>query len=153
MNNFKRILHNILGLCLLFFVAGNVYAAMYKWVDEEGNTHYSEKPPAGDVEVKTIKPPPKVDTDAAVNAVEERKEAEAEQKESESKSAEEQAKKQQDADLMKANCETARKNLESITDNPRVFTRDEQGNRVRMGEDQRQASIDAAKKDIAEFCK
>lgn len=153
MINNQRIIHTIFGLGLSFFVAGNCYAAMYKWVDEEGNTHYSEKPPAGDVEVKTIKPPPKVDSDSAVKAVEERKEEEVKQKEAESKTAEEQAKKQQDAALMKQNCETARKNLESITANPRVYSTDEQGNRVRLGEDQRQAKIEAAKKDIAEFCK
>ena len=153
MINRQQIFHTILGLCLSFFVAGNCYAAMYKWVDEDGNTHYSEKPPAGDVEVKTIKPPPKVNTDAAVKAVEARKEAEAKQEEAESKAAEEKALDEKDKALMKANCETAKKNLASISDNPRVFTRDEQGNRVRMDEQQRQAKIEAAKKDIAEFCK
>lgn len=149
----QQVFHTFLGLCLSFFVAGNCFATMYKWVDEDGNTHYSEKPPAGDVEVETIKPPPKVDTDSAVKAFEEQKGEEARQEEAESKAAEEQANKDKDLALMKSNCETAKKNLESITANPRVFTRDEQGNRVRMGEEQRQAKIEAAKKDIAEFCK
>ncbi|MCG8614453.1 MAG: DUF4124 domain-containing protein, partial [Pseudomonadales bacterium] len=29
---------------------------MYKWVDEDGNTHYSQSPPPAGVEGTTIKP-------------------------------------------------------------------------------------------------
>ena len=56
---------------IFWFAVGNCYAEMYKWVDADGQAHYSEKPPAGDVKVTTIKAPPKVDTEKALKELEE----------------------------------------------------------------------------------
>ena len=41
---------------LLFAFGGLAAAEMYKWVDERGNTHFSDKPMGGDS--KAYKPPP-----------------------------------------------------------------------------------------------
>ena len=140
-------------LVLLLFIAFNSYAAMYKWVDEDGNTHYSEKPPAGDIDVQTIKPPPKVDTEAANQELANKQEQLKQVDENRSKQAEEEAALQQQAAIQKKNCETAQKNLATINANPRVYSTDEQGNRYKVGEDERQQKIAAAKKAIAEYCK
>jgi len=153
MNKLRRVFHYSLRLCLLFFIVGNCYAKMYKWVDEDGNTHYSEKPPAGDVEVQTVKPPPKVNTEKALKQQEENKKKSEEAKEEQTKSAEEKTKDEADKARQKANCETARKNLASVSANPRVYSVGADGERRRLGEEERQAKITAAQKDIAEFCK
>lgn len=36
-----------IALTLLLTTAGLAQAAMYKWVDEDGNVHYGQRPPAG----------------------------------------------------------------------------------------------------------
>ena len=49
-----------LGLIALLLMSATADAKMYKWVDDEGNVHYSQTKPDADTEVQTIKPPPKV---------------------------------------------------------------------------------------------
>jgi hypothetical protein len=50
-------------LMTLLFISSTSYAEIYKWVDENGKVHYSDKKPDEDklkVEQFEIKPPPKV---------------------------------------------------------------------------------------------
>ncbi len=64
----KRSWASGLGLCLLL-ISFTAQAAMYRWTDEQGNVHMSDKPPPANVEyevmdrprpnvVETPKPPP-----------------------------------------------------------------------------------------------
>ena len=55
----------ISSVLTFILVPQNSIARMYKWVDEDGNTQYTQSPPPGDIESEVIKPPPKVDTEAA----------------------------------------------------------------------------------------
>ena len=52
-----------------------------------------------------------------------------------------------------ANCELARDKLSRVINNPRVFSKDEDGNRYKLGEEERQAKITEARKLIIEYCK
>jgi len=47
----------ILLMLVLFFPASQVSADMYKWVDENGVTHFSATPPESGQKAKTIKTP------------------------------------------------------------------------------------------------
>jgi len=49
-------------------------------------------------------------------------------------------------------CNSVRENLEQITNSPRVFETDAQGNRTRLGEDQRQQRIQDKKDRLEEHC-
>ena len=49
------------------FACSTTFAAMYKWVDEEGNTHYTQQPPPDGIESKTLKPPPAIDGSETTN--------------------------------------------------------------------------------------
>ena len=153
MSLFKYSLRFSIRLILLYFVAINCYATMYKWVDEEGNTHYSEKPPVGDVEVQTVKPPPKVDTDSALKELEAKENKLKEIDNDRAKQAETAAAENERMEIDKKNCETARKNLASVNANPRVYGTDAGGNRYKLGEDARQAKITAANEAVAKHCK
>jgi len=153
MSLFKYSLRFSIRLILLYFVAINCYATMYKWVDEEGNTHYSEKPPVGDVEVQTVKPPPKVDTDSALKELEAKENKLKEIDNDRAKQAETAAAENKPMEINKRNCETSRRNLASVNANPRVYSTDADGNRYKIGEDERQAKIAAAKEAIAKYCK
>ena len=153
MSLFKYSLRFSIRLILLYFVAINCYATMYKWVDEEGNTHYSEKPPVGDVEVQTVKPPPKVDTESANKALEGKQNKLKEIDNDRAKQAEAVAAENERMGIDKKNCETARKNLASVNANPRVYGTDADGTRYKLGEDARQAKIAAANEAVAKYCK
>jgi len=153
MSLFKYSSRFSIRLILLYFVAINCYATMYKWVDEEGNTHYSEKPPVGDVEVQTVKPPPKVDTESANEAFEAKQNKSKKAGEGRAKQAEEAVAENERMEIDKRNCESARKALASVNANPRVYGTDADGNRYKLGEEARQAKIAAAKEAIAKYCK
>lgn len=47
----------ILLMLVIFFTGSQVAADMYKWVDQNGVTHYSDTPPLSVQKVKTIKTP------------------------------------------------------------------------------------------------
>lgn len=47
----------VLLLTVIFVFTNSVYAGLYKWVDSEGNVHYSQKPPR-DKQFKRLKAPP-----------------------------------------------------------------------------------------------
>lgn len=153
MNRTGRLLRVSIGLLFLCLIAGNALAEMYKWVDAEGNTHYTERPPVGDIEVITIKPPPKVDTGRALNDLEQQQEKLNELRGGRQKAVEERQRAEEVAAIQKSNCELARDKFDKASGSTRFYGTDKDGNRVRLGEEERQARLAAAQKDIAEFCK
>lgn len=140
---------------LLIFLSAALFgdttsAEIYKWVDENGVTQFTERRPRADVPVATVQ----------VNhsqAAERRtpwqeREAEFEERiETTSKAAAERVKTEAEAAAKRANCETARKRATSLQ-RPRINEVREDGTRVRLGEDQRQAEIKKANEAIAKFC-
>jgi hypothetical protein len=136
---------------LLFLLAGNASAAMYKWVDEEGNTHYTQSPPPGDVQAETIAPPPRVNTRNAVEQLKEQQEKADELRNQRLEVAEEQRKNEEELARKKANCELARKRLASYEE-PRVKFVQEDGSRVRATEEERLEQIKISQEMIDEFC-
>lgn len=49
-----RAIHTLLLACLL---TGNTWAELYKWVDEQGRTHYSDSPAAGPAQAELVELP------------------------------------------------------------------------------------------------
>ena len=129
-------------------------AAIYKWTDANGHVHYSQNPPPDGRKSVEIKPPPQpADTPSAV------KEMKATEQKFE-KSRKERLKEQKDraaaekkATEKKARCNEARHSLQRLTTTNRVYKTDAQGNRRRVPEPERQADIERARKDVAEFCR
>ena len=136
---------------LMLLLAGNVSAAMYKWVDEDGNTHYTQSPPPGDIQAETIAPPPRVNTKQAVEQLNEQEEKASELRKQRLDAAEEQRKKDEELARKQANCELARQRLESYTE-PRVKFVQADGTRVRATEEERLEQIKTSQDMIDEFC-
>lgn len=146
---------SILGLAGLLVLAlgGQAAAEMYKWIDESGHVQYSQIPPPG-AKAETVKPPPKVDTQNAVDELKSREKGFDDRKKAETKQAETEAKKTEDAAKKQQACETARKNLEGLQGSPqKSFKTDANGNRVRITEEERQERLAAAQKIIDKNCK
>jgi hypothetical protein len=137
---------------LLLGLATPVAAAMYKWVDENGQVHYTqEKPPPG-VQGQTIKPPPEVDTEAAEKQLETREKLLNEAQEGRTKSREEAAKAAEEKEFFAENCRRAQQTLASYQV-PNALVEQPDGSRKRYTEEERLAGIAEAEKRIKDFCK
>lgn len=146
-----RLTQGLIGLALVL-ASGFAAAAMYKWVDEQGQVHYSQSPPL-DQQSEKVKAPPPPPASAAdeqsklqqqIDDLEKRQEERAKAAESEQKSAEEAA-------AFKAACERAKSNLQALTSRGQVSLKDGDEYRV-MTEEERQARIARAKRQIEEYC-
>jgi hypothetical protein len=128
------------------------YAAMYKWVDADGNTQYTQHPPPGDIQAETIKPPPKVNTEDALNKLEAQKKEATELREGRLKKAEEKSKAEENLALEKENCRRGRENLTNL-ERPHGLIAQPDGSRVRITEEVRQQKLAQAREMIKEWCK
>lgn len=124
-------------------------AEVYKWVDSEGVTHYSQQPPeAGTAKEIPVprpaaapadEPQPATETPAAKDRASELTD------EIRARRAEED-RQQVEADLQRAKaCEKMRANLETLQTRARVRVEEDGGNRVLTPEEQAQRIIDLEK--------
>lgn len=126
-------------------------AVTYKWTDAEGNVHYTQSPPPDGIEAETIKPPPKVDTEAANKALEKREKALDESRGKRLKQAEKEKQKEQELALKQSNCEQAKARLATYQ-KPRVNLVDEAGNYTKINEEKRMAELEKSRQLVKEHC-
>ncbi|MFO7603493.1 MAG: DUF4124 domain-containing protein [Gammaproteobacteria bacterium] len=152
---------------LLFAVLGlllplGASAEIYKWVDEQGQTHYGEKPPAGQ-RSKQLQIDPGVATspraekpDSSSNAGESR--LERQQKLIRAMSEERQLKqeKREKAQRMEQqrirNCANAKDNLRRYESSSSVYKVDDAGNRITLPGSERDKSIQRARAEVRKWC-
>jgi molecular chaperone GrpE (heat shock protein) len=130
-------------------------AQMFKWTDEQGKVHYSDKPPAGKTEVKKVAPAalPATDPATARQALAER-EMEARKKQKETKEAADKAEKAKaESEERKENCSRAKADLESIESGLNRFTVDAKGERVALEGAVREQELARARKSVDSWCK
>lgn len=138
-------------LAAIFLNSSVSVAEMYKWVDEEGRTHYTQSPPPGDIEASTIKPPPKINPEHAQKQLENRKNILDGIDKSRKDKKEEVVKQEQDKEKKAADCEKARKRLASYQ-RPRIMVKDADGNPSRLDEKQRMAEQKKSRELIEKLC-
>lgn len=152
-------MNKLLTLTLLMSIGSVVNAAkVYKWVDENGQIHYSSNKPVNQ-EAETVKlkkgpkivPKKEVETEAVPGKQGEEIEEPVDPK------AEKEAKKQMakaDAANRQKQCDAARKNLAALNASTRVATIDpDTGVRTYMTDDQRVKGFQQANKAIRDNCK
>ncbi len=143
----------IVIICLASFVT-TVEARMYKWVDSEGVTQYSQSPPVSGT-AKEIAPPPlpsatrKMQKSTTANA------------DSNVKNADKSATKEKDASasdiaesekIRKNNCSIAKSNLDLYTNLGKKLLKTPDGLYKRLTEDERQEKIKQSEESVKEFC-
>ena len=134
-------------------MSGSTFGQAYKWVDEEGQTHFSQTPSAHyNTEIIKIHSGPKVEPVQSQQAVE----ALIEQQTSDAKlRQEDKLKQQQQAEKAGAqlkNCDIAESSLKQYQNNPNGRTRCADGEYIRIDENVRQAKMDQLKQDIKKYC-
>ena len=126
-------------------------ATAYKWVDEDGNTHYTQTPPPGDTPGEAINRPPRVDTEAAQGEIRALTERADKLQAARTEKAEQRQKKLAQEAERQARCQQARASRASY-ERPRVNEVMADGSRRVMGEEERQAGLRRAKDSVSQFC-
>ena len=148
--------HLVLAICL--FLVLPVQAEVYKWTDEQGRVHFSDKPPSEDTPGYQSRTPasagnvsPQETPTDAKRRARQRKLSDSleadrrETEQAESKRKEQQAKREH-------NCKLAQKDLNVAQRTNRIFDYDQQGNKVYYDEAQKQKFIEARRAAVRKWC-
>jgi len=144
-------------LILLMLASTNTFAAISKWVDDQGQVHYSDQPPPPGKQPKTLRED--ADTPGSASGASATKtlaehEAELKKDKAEKQSAADKAAQLKAAeDTLKANCANAQQNLRSLQSGMRIMEVDANGQRYYIDDTQRQQRIDKARQEISNSCK
>ena len=150
-------------LLFLILVSANAFPALTKWVDADGQVHYSDVPPPPNANAKimrssTTSPRSSEDSTAASAPAAQKSiaEREAELKKAQQakkEAGEKAAKKQAEDDANKASCATLKQNLRALQEGVRMMELDDNGNRFILDDEQRQQRIAKVQQDINTNCK
>jgi len=129
-------------------------ARMFKWVDADGNTHYTQTPPPEGIAKEDLNLPASVNLDnkEAVKAFEDQQNKKQESSETKQKDEKELNRSAEHTALKKENCRKARAKLENVQNTGRIRAVDENGNIVRATEEERQRRITEAQENIKKWC-
>lgn len=145
-------MHRILTALFLICFSIASQGAIYKWVDKDGITQFSQFPPTGQAAQRIAPaPPPAEDPATAQERLEQKLEAFDERRQAEEDSHQGQAQVKEQQAQRERNCAAARHNLE-ILQRGRTRIRTETGETAYLSEEQRQERLEAARRAIQEHC-
>jgi hypothetical protein len=129
--------------------------SIYKWVDETGETHYSQTPPSGDHEVEQLRnaPPPADDPKQVKQHLQKQVDEMNERNKEQGDAKQEAISEAEYQKIVKQNCTNARNNLDALNQGGRKRYLTPEGEVVRLDEEERQSRIAEANKQIKEYCK
>jgi hypothetical protein len=159
-----RIIMRILIAVLLLLTTGMAFGQVYKWVDTNGETHYSDRPPTGNFKSESklrssgvVESPAAAKTGhaAAKPKTPAEQEAEFRKRQIEKEEADKKnQKKEAEAAQRHRNCEAARSYLKGLETGQRVAHVDPNtGERSYLDDKQRAAETERAKKQVDAWCK
>ena len=139
----------------LTFAGGATANEIYRWVDADGNVHYGDRPSGAPTEQRLQLTYARTDGSAVEKRVQDRLDAQsarAEAQAEQQKAAQEAAEDAEIAAERQKACESARARLETYRSSRRLYRSDENGERVYLDEEQRQAANRKIEEQIAEYC-
>lgn len=134
--------HNLITAAMLGIIIGA--GSVYKWVDDDGNVHYGERPPEEeqkDAEQVRIQKGP--DTDEAADESDTRGDDGGDDGNEDSGP--------NDA-IQKKQCELSREILQRYQDAKFLTKEGEDGEKRRLTEEEKQAEIQRVKNDVEKYC-
>ena len=143
----------LLAAQLALFATG-LPAASYKWVNQDGITVYSQRPPPGtEAEKLAPPPPPPIPPEEARQRLDEQLKSLQQTDEAQTTAAKKAKAAQAEAASRRSRCDNARRNLELLnTGGPRKRYRAADGSYQRLTEEERQKQMQDAHNDIRKFC-
>jgi len=142
---------SIIVLAAALAVAPLASAGLYKYVDKDGKTVYSDQPPP-DAAATQLHVAPQASGPAPKSYVEQDKDlnkARAEERDREKKK----EIAEQNAKLEQERCDQARQNYHTFTDGGRLFKYNEKGEREFLSDEQIEAQRAKSKQEMDEACK
>jgi cytoskeletal protein RodZ len=151
-------------LILLILASANTFAAVSKWVDAQGQVHYSDQPPPPETKAETLHSASdaenaagndvtKTSAPAATKTIAEREAELKKAQQAKQEAADKAAQKQAAADAVKANCANAQQNLRNLQAGGRMVEIDANGESSFISDAQRQQRIEKAQQEIGNLCK
>lgn len=152
-------------LILLMLSSANAFAAISKWVDAQGQVHYSDQPPPPEAKAETLRSASgnegtagtsgvtAASAPAAPKTIAEREAELRKAQQAKKEAADKAAQKQAATDAVKANCATAQQNLRTLQAGVRMVEIDANGERSYIDDTQRQQRIEKAQQEISNLCK
>ena len=132
-----------LGLCISAYSAEGISKITYKWVDQQGITQYTERPPKdGAYEKITVHASggEEVTGISAAQAANSKEEIAA-------------SPLDEIAKVNESNCKVAKQNMEVLTNVARIKVSDEKGENRILTPEEKQARLDETQRQIDIFCK
>ena len=124
---------------LVVIASGNAVAQIYKWTDEEGNVHFTDKPVEGDAERVAIRSR-RTDAERVQATIDAR--AEAARKAEEAAAAAPAGPTEEELQAIAAErakkCQTYRERLQRFVQSRRIYREDENGERVYLSDEEMQ---------------
>jgi hypothetical protein len=156
-----------LAIGLALCVALPASAQMYKWVDSNGQVHYSDKPPPSNVKTEELRPAAQASTPAATaeggakkgaaksgpKSLAEQEQAFEKRQADEAKAQKEQATKDAEAHDRAENCKRAKAALANLELGGRQTRIDAKGERVFLTDEEITQATSRAQQEAAEVCK
>lgn len=143
-------------ISLLFFTLWTVTAQgrMYRWVDENGVTVYSQSPPPSGQNATQIKPlsPPSTGEEEAWKDVERMMQKSSDLEQKRQIKADEKKKEEEKKQVKKTNCVAARRNLQVLQGSARARFRTPDGNYRRYTAEERRQKIEEAQAQVKQYC-
>jgi len=145
----------------IIFISNYCYSGVYKWVDEQGNVHYSQQRPsnvqAERMNVQNYAPEdtssykrPGSKTDAEDNKAQT---ADDKNKTSDTETPEKKPESKADKKRRLAACAQARKNLATMQSVGRIRSKDKDGNASYISQQQKEAKMQQSRDLISKYCK
>lgn len=140
---------------LILFLSVTAHAQVYKWVNEQGKTQYTDQPPPGAAKdrqrlnLKSTSPSTHTESSKSKSLSEERVEFDKRRQQRK----EEEVKQLAKGEENKKKCIDAQTQLRIYTDSPRLTVPDGSGGITYVDDDLRQRKINDANKAISTFCK
>mgnify|MGYP001553811257 CR=1 FL=1 len=137
-------------------LAGTAMAGdIYKYVDENGEVHYGDRPTGEPAEQRMGLVSRSTDSASVNERIDQRLERDAAREEARKlreKDAEERAMAREDAKEKAAKCEENRARLSSYGEALRLYKQDDSGERVYLDDAERAAAEDRVRDNIAKYC-
>jgi len=152
-NKMRALLITSIFVIPLSFSSNLQAGKFYKWVDENGATHYTETPPANSesTTIRTQGKDPK-NAEQAKAKLSKQRESLTEDIANRVKAGEEASLNAKNSEVKKNNCKTARGNLKVLQEHGRIKQKNKEGEYSLLPEEKRQERVQKAKDRIKEFC-
>lgn len=140
-------------ILLAFLITQPSTAAIYRWVDADGQTVYSQTPPP-DAQAERMRAPREPEVDAADRKQPDQRQQEMDDYLEDRQLKAEKRKKAREAQkLAQENCGKARQNYKNLEESARPLVAGPDGEYRILAEDERQQRMDDARVHIEKFCK